>query len=54
MEFVRGHYECSMRRRPVMDCCDGEQKLLQDRTSNFVHQKFINGNPALKISTPIF
>lgn len=25
MEFVRGHYECSACRRPVMDCCDGEQ-----------------------------
>ena len=25
MEFVRGHYECSTCRRPIMDCCDGEQ-----------------------------
>ena len=25
MEFVRGHYECSTCRRPIMDCCYGEQ-----------------------------
>ncbi len=28
MEFVRGHYECSTCRRPIMDCCDGEQACL--------------------------
>jgi hypothetical protein len=24
-EFVRGHYECTSCRRPVVDCCDGER-----------------------------
>ncbi len=26
LEFVRGHYQCMSCFRPVVDCCDGEQK----------------------------
>lgn len=24
-EFIRGHYSCISCKRPVLDCCDGEQ-----------------------------
>ena len=25
LEFVKGHYQCLACKKPVYDCCDGEQ-----------------------------
>lgn len=32
LEFVKGHYECISCKRPVYDCCDGEQIQEEDKT----------------------
>lgn len=31
LEFVRGHYECISCKRPVLDCCDGEQNQKENK-----------------------
>jgi len=33
-EMVRGHYECRQCKRPVADCCDGEQEEIWDDLSS--------------------
>ena len=34
--FVKGHYECVRCKRPVLDCCDGEQNVSHETDTDGV------------------